>query len=710
MQAMKFGLVVSLASVPIVYSSPVEKVVSLLDDLKTRVENDAAVEQQVYDKFACWCESTTGWKAAAIHFAMAQIRSQGQQILSLKGQTATLTSEVEELGAKIKENEEAQEKATNIRTKENTAFMAEALETKQALAALQKAVKTLVSATNPVAKESLLQASTSANAVKLAIEALPIKVTLKHDQASLLSEFAVGGYAPQSATVQGMLADMYTTFTADLEDATKDEAMANRDFEDFIFTKQTELKEMMATKAKKEGDKAEAEGLLADTTQEYDDTEAQKEADITFFDETKEICTKKAKEWTNRKEMREEELKGIKEGIKILSSDEAREIFAKAIKPGKETGSSNKDSGVDIESFLQVESMDSTNLPQRAFAVLKAAASKSHSIRLAQLSVSVRLAKSGHFDSVIKAINEIMLVLKDEESSDIAKRDECKDKFNEIKGTVADISWKVDVNDANIDKLEKQIEKRTDEKTQTIASIEDIANQIKGMEDQRNTQHEDFKTAKADDVAAVKLLKAARDAISDYYKKNQIEMGPIQGGKNDFIQKPEFAISEDQAPDADFTGSGSRKTESKGVIGLMTMLMEDLNDEIKAGLDAEEEAQLDFEKMLKAAKNLKKELISKKISLEEIIAKRGEQKTSEGEEKQSNQEDQQAELEYKKEIKPDCDWILGAFEDRALKRSSEMDGLVQAKSLLAGAKPSAALLEKPFDDAAFSKIRFLGVK
>jgi hypothetical protein len=34
-------------------------VVELIKELKTKIEADSANEQKVYDKFACWCESTT---------------------------------------------------------------------------------------------------------------------------------------------------------------------------------------------------------------------------------------------------------------------------------------------------------------------------------------------------------------------------------------------------------------------------------------------------------------------------------------------------------------------------------------------------------------------------------------------------------------------------------------------------------------------------
>merc|ERR1719395_123233 len=93
-------------------------------------------------------------------------------------------------------------------------------------------------------------------------------------------------YAPQSATVQGILKDMYETFSADLESATNDEATKNRLFEDFIATKQQELIELKETLAKKEEEKAEAE----------------------FFDATKAGCEAKNAEWTVRAELRAEEV------------------------------------------------------------------------------------------------------------------------------------------------------------------------------------------------------------------------------------------------------------------------------------------------------------------------------------------------------------------------------------------------------------------
>merc|ERR1719311_1709791 len=101
------------------------------------------------------------------------------------------------------------------------------------------------------------------------------------------------------------------------------------------------------------------------------------------------------------------------------------------------------------------------------------------------------------------------------------------------------------------------------------------------------------------------------------------------------------------------------------------------------------------------AKKLRKELVDKKVNLETAIAKRNKDKTEEKKDMESNQKDKDAELKYKGEIKPDCDWIIKNFESRAAARGAEMSGLEGAKEFLVGKAPSALLEQKEtFDDDA----------
>merc|ERR1719487_304107 len=492
--------------------SPVERIVKLLTTVKETSVGDGKAEQQIYDKYACWCEKTSTRKANDIVQAQEDLRALGQRILKLKGKIATRTAEIAELTENIKDNENEQEELTAVRQKQNSAWQEESAEVKQALAALQDAIKVLGDATTP----SLIQENArmrSKFAVRAVLDNLPSRVGLPPSRMALLSEFtsAKEGFAPQSATIQGMLGDMYLTFSTNLEADTQTEANQNHDFEQLFATLEKENNEFKATRARKETEKAEAESMLADTTKAYEDTEKQMKADIEFFGQTKEACLSKHDEWTLRKKLRDEEVDGIEKALEILTSDEARELFAKSIKPG-------------VETFLQISSspsllQDSAGAPSsRAYNAVKAQAKKTHSVRLAALAVQIRTAKAGHFDGVIKAIDEMLKTLEEEGAAELAKKTQCLDEYQSITKTVKDLDWKIKNNKAQIAKFEKLISLRTKEKDEANAKIKETNEYIDDITKERKAEHEAFQQAQKDDEDAVELLEKAKKVFTAYYK------------------------------------------------------------------------------------------------------------------------------------------------------------------------------------------------
>jgi hypothetical protein len=299
----------------------------------------------------------------------------------------------------------------------------------------------------------------------------------------------------------------------------------------------------------------------------------------------------------------------------------------------------------------------------------------------------------------MKAIDEVMATLKEEGQSDIDKRDQCKEDYQSIASKSSDIKWQIKNDVAKINKLQAAIEARTAEKAETIEAIAEVTDEIAKMESERIAENEAFLNAKSDDEAAIELLTSAKAALSKFYKKNT------------FLQAPVFEVSEDQAPEATFSDKGSRKNQSKGIVGLMEMLIEDLQMEVKNGKKGEAKAQTEFEAALKDAKTLKQELIEKKDTLEGIIAKREDEKTATETEKESDEADLKDQVDFKERITPDCDWMLGAFESRAAARAKEMQGLTSAKEFLAGAAGASALqvAKKPFDDNALVSNKFMGI-
>merc|ERR1719258_927869 len=350
-------------------------------------------------------------------------------------------------------------------------------------------------------------------------------------------------------------------------------------------------------------------------------------------------------------------------------------MFGKAIKPGME--------------FLQTDQESEHNSPRaKAFKALKKAAGKVHSLRLASLAASVRTASAGNFGVIIDEVEKMIQVLKDEETTDIDQRDWCKETTF-VKET-----------EAKITKLTETKEELEDAIVATDAEILATHEEIDEMEATRTAENGAFLQAKSDDEAAAGLLGVAIGHLSAFYKNEGIDQGEIQGSVQLLQKQPEFDVSEDQAPDASFSSSDKSSGESKGIVSIMTMLKEDLEDEVKNGIKNEEESQTSYANSRGAAEKLI-------ASLEEKKTKLGEAETL--------QEDTEGLLFGREEelasMKPNCDWILKNFEIRRDRRKSEMEGLMDAQSLLSGSGGTvlAQTKEHNFDDNAFGKVNFESV-
>lgn len=675
---MKLFAVVSLALVACAHAfstgSPVEKVVKLLEDLEAKITADGKSEEATYEKYKCWCTGMTRKKGAAIEQAKKDLKRLGSEIMSLRGKVAKLSAEIDSAAQDMKDNHEEQQKATKQRELENAAFTATRAEMSQALQALGQALKMLKMAPQFLQTSQKLSTE-AAESVRAAISAIPDKAlgslpAVKLAQLQHVSTaVAQGKYDPSYGSLVTILEEMYSTFSSDLEKETKTEGDANKDYEDLMKTKVEALVALQEKVEKKQNEKAEAAVDLADTTQNYDDTDTQMNDDIEFFDNAVDSCEKKSAAWEERSKMRDSELAGVKEALKILTSDEARELFAKSIDAGARVG------------FLQIDATPQVPAGQeKAFKAIKALATKSQNVVLARLAAKVKLAQGGHFDEVLGAIDKVIGVLKKEQEADNKKKEQCNDEYQNVAKTSADLEWKIEKNEAKIEKLETTIENKQEEKAATEQSIEDTKQEIKDMKAERKAANEAFKEAKKDDEDAIDLLNQAKDALLKFYKKQK-----LGDALTELMQREPKFDRGDAAPDAKFSDKGSRAGQTKGINLLLQNIIEGLEDEVRVQVKFEKEAVEAYKKALKAAEDLQKSLETKKTNLEKEIADRQKDKDDENDKKKANQADLKDEQDYKAKIKPDCDFMLGAWQERFNKRKAEMDGLVAAKEYLSGA-------------------------
>merc|ERR1719460_3128927 len=363
-----------------------------------------------------------------------------------------------------------------------------------------------------------------------------------------------------------------------------------------------------------------------------------------------------------------------------------------------------------MESFLQTNQETEHNSPRvKAFKALKSAAGKVHSLRLASLAASVRTASAGNFGVIIDEVEKMIQVLKDEEQEDIDQRDWCKETTFVKENEASRYAYKIEKTEAKITKLTEKKEELEDAIVATDAEILATHEELDQMTATREAENGAFLQAKSDDEAAAGLLGVAIGHMSAFYKNEGIDQGEIQGSINlvQMKKQPEFDVSEDQAPDASFSSGDKSAGESKGIVSIMTMLKEDLEDEVSNGIKAEEEAQTQYAAQKDAAEKLIASLEEKKTNLNEAKADTDDKIGA----AESLQEDTQKLLDGRNEelaaIKPNCDWILKNFELRRDRRKGEMEGLMDAQSLLSGSGGTVLVQTQKHNLLSFEGVSFL---
>jgi hypothetical protein len=676
--------------------SPVEKVVELIKELKTKIEADGANEQKVFDKFACWCESTTARLADSITSEKANIGTQTTGILTAKGAVAVYAHEIETHQADIAKNEHAMKGLTKVREEENREYQETKSYMETTITALHQAIEVLNGAgTKKVfAEMDLLKVAAK---VRSAILDSPRLTSMSEKQSKLLKTFledpvvflqddpeadyydqkaqAKASYSPQSATVTGILKDMYDTFSSDLEKANKEESDSQKAFEDEIAVKTSQNKELQELVTGKEVKKSEAADLLAVTEEELANEQSSLKNDEDLFISARDACKAKSDSWDERCRLRTAELDGINKALEILTSDSARDIFLNATSTrAVDTFGSE---GVDVD-FVQLEEGSSPRV--KAYRTVKKLIGHKENLRLARLAVSIRTATTGHFDDVISSIDTMIGELKAEGAKDIEQRDWCIAERHAQNMNKDEYAYQIDQLAASILRAETENEKLQAKVDKTLDAIADTKETYEEAEADRARENGAYLSAKAADVAAIKLLAQAAASLSAYGEDNSMSFVQLKKAK-----QPVFEVSEDQAPDATFSSGDAHAGASTGIVLLLTQIKEDLENEVTLADKSEDKSVAEFLAMNISTTKQLAVYDKTVVDLRDAISKNDADIVVFTSTKTDTEGQHDATVTYLGRIKPNCDWIMGAFEKRAAAREKEEEGLSQAKSMLAGA-------------------------
>jgi len=648
--------------------TPIEKVISMIGELETKILGEGKDAQKVYDEFSEFCEDRSKQLSFEIKTGKAEVKDLEAVIEKETATAESLSAKIEELSGAIAVDEADLKAATDIRTKEASAFAAEEKELTEVIGTLERAVgiiekemgggasmlqlkgaKNMIDALSVLVEGAFISGADSQRLVALA-------QTSDSSEDEETGAPAATVYESKSGGIVETLQNLYDKAEAQLEEARKTETKSVQAYEMLSSSLKDEIKfgEKDLAKAKKalatSGEtKATAEGDLEVTSKDLKE-------DITALADLHADCMKGAEDF-------EEETKSRGEELKALAT--AKKVIVEAT-----SGAADQSYGLDQVSLLQTQrtqlrtGADLANLEAARF--IRQLAEKHHSSALMQLAQKVAQAMRSRgnsrdpFAKVKGLIKDMIEKLLAEAEEDATEKAFCDKEMAETETKKAD-------KEATIESLTTKIDSAT---AKSAKLKEEIATLSKELGDLAKTQ------------AEMDKLRAEEKAA---YDKNSAEMKKgIDGVKLALKVLNEYYAKEDKShSSADGAGSG--------IIGLLEVCEADFSKGLAEMTATEEAAVAEYDKVSKE-NEIMKATKEQDVKYKTKESKGLDKDVSEMSADKSGVEDElDAVMKYYAGIKERCIAKAESYAEIVKRRTAEIAGLKEALEILNG---EAVLLQK----------------
>jgi len=660
-------------------ANPIRKVVTMLQSMQAKVEEEGEKELALYEKYMCYCKTAGGDLSKAIADAGSSIGELGNKIKAAEEQKVVLGEELKTAQSDRTAAKTAMAEATAVREKEAAAFASEKGKSDKDIAAAGKAI----AAIEKGMAGSFLQ---TANAQLLKNILLTKHDLLMEDDREDVLSFLSGSadYAPQSGQILGILKQMYDEMVQAAKDAGNSEEATIKTFEELMAAKKKEVEALSKDIEKKLQRSGDLGVEIAQMKNDLGDTQETLAADKEFLANMEKNCETKKKEWEVIVKTRAEELAALADTIKILNDDDALELFKKTLPSAS--------------SLMQIQVSVSATKKQALSMLKQFMKQKISHDHVGFIALALEGKKIG-FDKVIKMIDDMIATLKIEQADDDAKKEYCAkeldaadDKKKGLERAVSDLTTVIENSKEEIAKLSEEIDILK-------AGIKELDKNVLEATEQRKEENEDFKELMASDTAAKELMKFAKNRLNKFYNPKLYKAPPkkelskedrivenMSGSSASFAQVSEHTQQEAPPPPPETFGAYSKKSEdSMGVMAMIDLLIADLDKEMTEAETNEKDAQADYETLMRDSAE-KRTKDSKLLSEKETIKAETEANLeSSTEEKAATSKELMSTMQYIQSLHNECDFLLKYFDVRKEARTSEIDAMGKAKAVLQGA-------------------------
>jgi ABC-type transporter Mla subunit MlaD len=679
MAAFRLALLLGVAAAAAVDVTPVEKVITLLGDLKKQVEGEGKEEAATYDKFACFCKDKTKAKSEAIVDGNDEIDQLSADIASDTALKAEKSTELME--RKVKQEEHKADLETEVKRceKEEAEFEAQVADLSKAVSSLSKALTSLKDS-KPAAFLQMKDEVHESLALADALSLIP-SPKKKSVQAFLQVDPADPEYAFQSGGIIDTLTTLHTEFDKKLTDVTDEKNAAKKECDDNKAALNTLIEENSDAMDTLKEDIDGLEKTISDNKGDLVAASSTLEDDSQYLKELTQKCETSAKDWDQRSGMRAQELEALSGALEVLTKDGGvqdmdEEVNKRALIQKKAVSLLQESAAVQVLAgahgntrammaiAIEASSWGAAESKQnKAAQTLQQAGIRLKSEMLA--SVASKVA-ADPFKKIQKLIQELIERLLNEATQEATKKGFCDEELGKATHTR-------DEEFASTKKLTAEIT-QLEVKKETLGNlISTLTDDIKDLEDALEESTDNRADEKADNLAAISTAKDGVKAVAEAIAILKVFYS--KAAKASFVQ----ASPVDE--DTDFASKGSYKGNQSaggGILGMLDVIKSDFERTVRKTTQAEEQALADFVIFDRTSKtDIKRKETSKELAEQDlkttksaIAMKTGDLTTS-----QDLLDDA---LKSVEKLKPMCIDTGMSYADRVEKREMEIAALKTA--------------------------------
>jgi len=731
------GSIVALAAGAGPKSAAVDKVISLLENLKKHVQQEGKNEAKTYDKFACFCKENIKDKQAAVQAgrdAQSRFKAAIKVDTALKGKQ---TVQITDLGEKMSKKDKLMQKWRRISSEDNQEYEINSADLRNAINGLQGAIKVMKVNKAQAPKGAFLQLSTgiqdtikTAAVMADALGLVPVDVTsLLQDPFSALAESSslekIKPYGFHANGIVASLQKLLDAFKKEKNSLDSTERKRKDNVAKKLKTGKYYVKKKGVDEEDTKDDKSKTSAQLARESQDLTGITQQLNDDKQYLKELVKICSDKAKTFDQRSKVRASEITALTTATGIIKQTVAKKVSKRTARLIQTRFAATRaqftvldeDSMEAIEgdaeemespvSFLQRPHLDAVGMATReldyeldhpetmalahkheqtaqdspvdagrqaVMMLLKKQGVSLHSSLLAELATTIAVDP---FAKVTKLLQELVERLLQQAGNEANQKGWCDKNIGEAE-------QKRDYNQGKLDKLKAEKEELSARADSLIQDLATLKKEIKGL---NKTQRLADKTRKAETVenaATVKeaieglnAVKQAMDVLNRFYKTaNNERTNKIKLG---LVQGPA-----DDAPATTFEAKESYKGNqgaAGGILGMLQVIMGDFVRTVKLAEQAEASADKDH---LQLSTQTQMSLAEKKQASNIKSTQRDEAKQNIEEAKSSIKAKSallKGVLKELKELEPVCSPPGQSPKERAEKREEEVKALQKALQL-----------------------------